>query len=180
MHAIECHLFGRFIRRMNFKIKKDVNMVKAILQGLLLIILITAHPGFSAQSKPKKAKNKYVVIIDSLINKFYVKCGPYTCSKFVFESGGYCLSMTKGFSYKIEPNPISEADKMNGIQYSADVLLQGSVSKNLKTGRDSDWSEWREDVGAWMFVKLINGSINYSFEGEGYHDSVDCSIYPTK
>lgn len=83
--------------------------------------------------------------------------------------------------HKTDEVKISEADKLNQLEWQGTTLMQGKSSRNYKDGKWSDWAQYAfglPKLDNSFEVKRIRGKWEFGREGEDRYFALPCDQIP--
>jgi hypothetical protein len=57
-------------------------------------------------------------------------------------SKGWVLFELRGVKVRVDPNELTQADKLNGVEWSGTIWLQGDAVRRYRS-KDGTWSKWK-------------------------------------
>jgi hypothetical protein len=123
---------------------------------------------------------------EQLVAQYWVKSGETflgTCTPML---GSVEIFEVKGFFHKLESSSLSEADKLNGIQWRGKVIVTGSASRRYDSDKQA-WGLWQSRMGAysgpredgresWYYDFEKNGDQWKQIKSSGFGDFSDGSL----
>jgi cytochrome c6 len=127
----------------------------------------------------------------AVATKYYedklTKCGDSYITNWTFSDGsGSRLVELKGVRYNISPIPITQADRLNGLDDAFESWIQPTAARRTTSPRD-DWEPWRDEKSVFHFRFLkVKGNWNVTpvltgggfLELTGYLAKYPCNELP--
>jgi len=108
---------------------------------------------------------------DKLLDKVLKKCdsGDFYYVDEQVSGGRTYITDIKGASSRLEADPITDADRLNGIKWQGRLFLTARAYRRLEGPNSGKWSEWEdyrgEAFGSW-YISNLNGTWLYAPEGD--------------
>lgn len=173
---------------MKFPIRKNLQSLTLIHQVFVTALMFLVTACLWACSNTKLAPASIDDEAKAEAEKFWAtqitKCGDDYYRKLELNKGGESWYELKEPSVRISAALVSDADRLNGLEWHGNIYLETKVSRTWESDR---WSAWENGVnrgdGFYYHMEKAKGNWNinmsrYPYDMVSHYVAVDCSKVP--